>query len=107
MSTIDNLSSLAGTKIANAPTPKVLTNTPVTRRLYKRNTIIHLCGGGNYFGPDNNTTAFPLDEEVYTLLNDDGTLKVFQDPSGHSETWSMVIVPRGPARGKKMTLKSR
>ena len=115
MSTIDNLCDLApsleslpsltGTKIANAPKVTTVTNAPVQRRLYKRNGVIHLCGGGNYFGPDANTSKFPLDEEVYTLALDDGTVAVFQDPSGHKEIWSMVEVPRGPARGKKMTLR--
>jgi len=79
----------------------------VTRRLYLRNGIIHLCSAGQYFGPQGNKSKLPLDEQVEVTPLPNGLLKVSLTDDLYFEEWEPVVVPQGPARGKKMPAQRR
>ncbi len=77
------------------------------RKVYKRNSIVHICFAGAFYAPEDSeaTEILPGAAVKATLVDEDGTsLKVFQPRKGKKglrETWVLTVVPRGAKRAPR------
>jgi hypothetical protein len=75
-------------------------STDKSRKVYKRNDVVHVCFAGSFYAPaDSGSTAISPPAKAVASLNEDGSLTV---ASGEvSETWAKAEVPRGAPRARR------
>ncbi len=77
------------------------------RKVYKRNSIVHLCFAGAFYAPEDSEASEILPGAAVKITGHDedaGTADVFQPRKGKKglrETWLLTVVPRGAKRAPR------